>query len=351
MPFYPLLFALALGQPSAQGQDKPALSVQVGVFAYRADGSTMASATTGGVLGPFEGNVFASSPCSVGSGSKEPPPAARNAWRITGQVIDISSDSAVVQLDWQRSKQSGEATASPAGSERLTLQNGTPVILDSVWADATGSCDIVRISLEVRLAPRSVGRGGGVGSGPRPGSGAASSGGGIGSGGGSGSGAGSGSGGGVRVGGASPGGASADSVYDVELWLVRQPPSGDEQVLQMKPRIKGDWARFTFPALTVPTSRGALNVVVGAEYAITTGTGGEKQLTFSTKRSVTFEPAGGNTGVDVRAPETSGGSETRIPMPGPSDVLAFEMPPLQIPAGGPALPDRLSVRVRIRPVQ
>ncbi len=127
MSIYPLLFALALGQ--APGQDKPALSVQVGVFAYRADGSTMASATTGGVLGPFEGNVFSSSPCSVGSGSKEPPPSARNAWRVTGQVIDISSDSAVVQVDWQRSKQSGEATASPTGSERLTLQNGTAVIL------------------------------------------------------------------------------------------------------------------------------------------------------------------------------------------------------------------------------
>ena len=163
MPLYPLLFALALGQNPAPGQDGLPLSVQVGLFAYRADGSTMASATTGGVLGPFDGNVFASTPCNVGSVSKEPPAGARNAWRINGQVIEVSRDSAVVQLDWQRTKQSGDPANGPTVSERLTLQSGTPVTLDSVWADATGSCDIVRIALEARLAPRPVGRGGAVG--------------------------------------------------------------------------------------------------------------------------------------------------------------------------------------------
>ena len=94
MSIYPLLFALALGQ--APGQDKPALSVQVGVFAYRADGSTMASATTGGVLGPFEGNVFSSSPCSVGSGSKEPPPSARNGGSAPMRACEGDSDT----LEW-----------------------------------------------------------------------------------------------------------------------------------------------------------------------------------------------------------------------------------------------------------
>ena len=343
MSIYPLLFALALGQ--VPGQDKPALSVQVGVFAYRADGSTMASATTGGVLGPFEGNVFSSSPCSVGSGSKEPPPSARNAWRVTGQVIDISSDSAVVQVDWQRSKQSGDATASPTGSERLTLQNGTAVILDSVWADANGSCDIVRISLEARLAPRAVGRGGGVGSGPRPGSGAGGAGATVGSGNGSGSGAGAGSGGSARV-----MAASSDSIYDIELWLVHQPATGDERVVHAKPRFKGDWFQFTFLPLRIDTPRGTLNVEVGGALTVTTGTAGDRQLTFSTKRSVVFRQYGAE-GNDVRKAEASGGGETKMPMPGPTEVLSFEMPPLQIPTGGPPLPDRLSVRVRLTPVQ
>ena len=348
MSIYPLLFALALGQ--APGQDKPALSVQVGVFAYRADGSTMASATTGGVLGPFEGNVFSSSPCSVGSGSKEPPPSARNAWRVTGQVIDISSDSAVVQVDWLRSKQSGEATASPTGSERLTLQNGTAVILDSVWADANGSCDIVRISLEARLAPRAVGRGGGVGSGSRPGSGAGGAGATVGSGSGSGSGAGagSGSGGGTRITGAAA--SSSDATYAVELWLIHQPATGDERVVHATPAFKGSWFQFTFLPLRIDTPRGVLNVEVGGALSVATGTAGKKELTVSTKRSAILAQPGGN-GDQVRKPEVYGSSETKMPMPGPAEVLSFEMPPLQNPTGGPPLPDRLSVRLRIRPMQ
>ena len=344
MSLYPLLLALALGQNPAPGQDGPS-SVQVGLFAYRADGSSMASATTGGILGPFESNVFAGPPCSVGSGTKEPPATARNAWRITGQVIDISSDSAVVQVDWQRSKESGQATHGPAGSDRLTLQKGTPVVLDAVWADATGTCDVVRISLEARLAPRTVGRGGGVGFGPRAGSSGGD--GGVGSGSGSGSGAGAGSGGGARI--VSAATSRSDTSYDVELWLVHQPLSGQERVTQMKPRIKGDWGRFTFPALSIPTPRGTLNVEVLCGYVIAAGESGDQQLAFSTSRKVTFVPAGGN--ATVNAPETSGRSETRIPMPGPTEVLSFEMPPLHAPAGGPTLPDRLSVRLRLKPVQ
>jgi len=345
MPLYPLLFALALGQNPAPGQDGSPLSVQVGLFAYRADGSTMASATTGGVLGPFDGNVFASTPCNVGSVPKEPPAGARNAWRINGQVIEVSRDSAVVQLDWQRTKQSGDPANGPTGSERLTLQSGTPVTLDSVWADATGSCDIVRIALEARLAPRPVGRLGAVGFGAQPGSGAGGAGARVGTGSGSGSGAGAGSGGRARV-----VAASSDSIYDVELWLVHQPATGDERVVHAKPRFKGDWFQFTFLPLRIDTPRGTLEVEVGGALTVTTGTAGDRQLTFSTKRSVVFRQAGSD-GNDVRKAEASGGGETTMAMPGPAEVLSFEMPPLQNPTGGPLLPDRVSVRLRIKPVQ
>jgi hypothetical protein len=349
MPGFSLLLALALGQnPALPVQDTSPLTVQVGLFTYRADGSTAASATTGGVLGPFEGNVFANSPCAVGSSSKEPPPAARNAWRITGQVIDISSDAAVVQMEWQRSKQGGEATTGPTGSERLTLQNGTPVTLDSVWADATGSCNVVRISLEARIAPRPfIGRGSGGGVGLGGGAGVGTGGGS--SRGGAGTGAGAGFTGSARIGGAgSPG---ADPTYDVELWLVHQPATGDERVVQAKPRFKGNWFQFSFLPLRIDTPRGVLNVEVGGALSIATGTAGEKELTFSTRRAVTYTGADGNAHVFVKAPEASGGSESKMPMPGPTEVLSFEMPPLQIPTGGPALPDRLSIRIRIRPVQ
>ena len=37
------------------------------------------------------------------------------------------------------------------------------------------------------------------------------------------------------------------------------------------------------------------------------------------------------------------------PMPGPDDVLSFELPALSAGHGHSAIPDRFSIRVRIRP--
>ena len=144
--------------------------------------------------------------------------------------------------------------------------------------------------------------------------------------------------------------ASSDSSYDVELWLVHQPATGDERVVHAKPRFKGDWFQFTFLPLRIDTPRGTLEVEVGGALTVTMGTAGDRQLTFSTKRSVVFRQAGAD-GNDVRKAEASGGGETKIAMPGPAEVLSFEMPPLQNPTGGPLLPDRVSVRLRIKPVQ
>jgi hypothetical protein len=143
--------------------------------------------------------------------------------------------------------------------------------------------------------------------------------------------------------------ASRDSIYDVELWLVHQPPTGDERVVHVKPRFKGDWFQFTFLPLRIDTPRGTLNVEVGGALTVTTGPAGDRQLTFSTKRSVVLQA--GAEGNDVHKAEASARGETKMPMPGPAEVLSFEMPPLQSPTGGPPLPDRLSVRVRLTPVQ
>lgn len=35
-------------------------------------------------------------------------------------------------------------------------------------------------------------------------------------------------------------------------------------------------------------------------------------------------------------------------MPGPDDVLSFELPPIRVPNSGVTLPDQFAVRVRIR---
>jgi len=56
---------------------------------------------------------------------------------------------------------------------------------------------------------------------------------------------------------------------DVELWLVHQPPTGDERVVHVKPRFKGDWFQFTFLPLRIDTPRGTLNVEVGGALTVT----------------------------------------------------------------------------------
>jgi hypothetical protein len=358
MPAYSVLAALILAQTAAPQPDPPSLTVQVGLFAYRADGSNSGAATTGGVVvGPFEANVYATPSCGLGAGGKEPPASASSVWRVAGQIIEIGPDGAVVQVDWQRSKQNGEAAAGPAGSQRLTLQSGSPVTLDAVPGDA-GSCDVVRVALEARLAPRlAIGRGGGAGFvRAGAGAGAGTSGGGGGRGGGTGSGTGlsggGGTGGSARTIGSGAGAGragAADAMFDVELWLVRQPPGGDEQVLRSQIRASGTGGQFAFPPMALATPRGELSVRVTGAFAVRSATAHTRQLTFSTRRAVTFTPAGSP--ARDRAPETTGTSDTTSPMPGPAEVLSFEMPPVRVPNGGPEVPDRFSVRVRITPVR
>jgi hypothetical protein len=214
-----------------------------------------------------------------------------------------------------------------------------------MWADATEGCNVVRINLEARLRPVAAGNG-------MAGFGQVSGGGrrfGAGGGLGSGSGIGSGS-GGARI--VSKDTSGSDASYDVDVWLVHQPPTGAERVLQVQPRFKGDWFNLTFRPLRIDTPRGGLDVAVGLSLVLTTGTTGSRELWVSTTRKVNVVQSGEDSRADVRKPpESAGSSETKMPMPSPGDVLSFEMPPLQNPAGGPALPDRLSVRLRIKPVE
>ncbi len=57
--------------------------------------------------------------------------------------------------------------------------------------------------------------------------------------------------------------------------------------------FKGSWFQFTFLPLRIDTPRGVLNVEVGGALSVATGTAGEKELTVSTKRSASLSQAGG----------------------------------------------------------
>jgi len=105
-------------------------------------------------------------------------------------------------------------------------------------------------------------------------------------------------------------------------------------------------AQFAFAPVSIETSGGAVTLQVTGLFRVTTDESGAQRLVFITTRSVRFAPAAG--AKRDTPPSTTGTSTTTNPMPGPDDVLSFEMPPVRVANGGPAVPDQFSVRVRVR---
>ena len=101
---------------------------------------------------------------------------------------------------------------------------------------------------------------------------------------------------------------------------------------------------YAFAPLTIQTAGGTVSVKV--EGTIETGQApdGERRLHFTVKRSMTTVTAA-RPGRDGKA-VVEGSTKTSVRLPGPGEVLSFEMPPLRMPDGSTA-PDRLSVRVRL----
>jgi len=105
-------------------------------------------------------------------------------------------------------------------------------------------------------------------------------------------------------------------------------------------------AQFAFVPVSIQTPRGAVSLQVTGLFRVTTDDSGAQQLVFITTRSVRFAPAADANRATPAA--TTGTSTTTHPMPGPDDVLSFEMPPIRVANGGPAVSDQFAVRVRIR---
>jgi hypothetical protein len=105
-------------------------------------------------------------------------------------------------------------------------------------------------------------------------------------------------------------------------------------------------AQYAFAPVSIETPRGTMNLQVTGVVRVTSDESGASQLVFSTMRRLKFAPAAG--GSRDALPSTIGSSTTTNPMPGPDDVLSFELPPLPAANGQPAVPDQFSIRVRIR---
>jgi hypothetical protein len=349
-----LLMAAAQAVSGAQSKSPGTPLLQVGVFSYGPDGRPLAAA--------YETTLATESlqyiaGCIIGGGNRPVPDRATDAWRVSGKVERMTDDEAVVRVDWQRIRSAGMATTTPGGSIQLTLHPGDRVPLDSATPDSTVGCGVRTVGFEARFEPRP---GWMIGpNGPLTGSPAVtimrgrSSGGGVGGGSGSGVGAGvSGSGGGARVvqmpKADSPSDTSART-YTAELFLVRtdrahpeKPDFNLQGLILQNVREKAD---FAFSPFSIESPGGPLNVQITGSLRGVTIEGGGNWLMFTTTRTVRSSSGGPNRDATSSA---TGTSSTRNPMPGPDDVLSFELPPIKVPNSSVTLPDQLSVRVRIR---
>ena len=128
------------------------------------------------------------------------------------------------------------------------------------------------------------------------------------------------------------------------MWLVRTVPGRADETLHLTSPVAPTPRRFAFPAVTIQTATGTLTVKVEGTVEAGVTPDGERRFHFAANRTVTFALT--SRPGPAAAPIVEGSTKTTVPVPGPEEVIGFEMPPLRVP-GGATLPDRLSIRVRL----
>lgn len=332
-----LLLAAVPSGAAAQNQAQASGPiVQVGLFGYEADGTHSAAAYE--TPPELKSIVYLNrARCVFGAGNSPAPADATDVWQFSGKVVSATSEQAIVQLDWRRTVVEGRPTDGNQASQQLTLHAGEIVQLDQAASHGPPQCKTSSVAFEARYTPRFFGMGqisgGSRGGVARIGVTAAD----------------------VIVaprasGGSGVNGAAsqpaAGATYDVDLWLVRSLPGKPNEVTHSLLRINDLGGSFTFAPITVPTNTGSAVVFVGGHMRVVRSTNGGDQLLFTTSRRVM------TSGADVPPPGSRPDSvgSTRIieRMPGPEEVLSFEMPPITV-NGQPVAPDQLSVRLKIKP--
>ena len=103
---------------------------------------------------------------------------------------------------------------------------------------------------------------------------------------------------------------------------------------------------FAFAPVSVATPEGTVAVQITGSFAIHGGRPDER-LVFTTSRRLSYSSTTAQP--RDRPKEAEGLGRIMRPMPGPDDVLSFELPALSGGQGHSAIPDRFSIRARIRP--
>jgi hypothetical protein len=345
-----VIAANASAQPQARAQAGQPI-VHSGLFMMSPDGKTSGSAVqTGEYVGDDLAGTLTLSPCGGGGASSPGRPVsafATDVWSMSGRVLELSEQHASVQVGWRRTRRGGQEENAPEQSTTLTLKRGERHTLETITVPASGSCEARTVALDVVFASRSElygiseadyargsmggGRGGSASAGGRlpyvQGS--------------------------VQragEGGSATAGGGAGTTHPglrrltADLWLVRSTPGAADQTLHVTSALFPMPVAYTFAPLTIQNATGTVTVKVEGTIEAGLSPEGEQRLHFTASRSVTTL-ASSRPQRDGKA-AIEGSTKTTLKMPGPDEVLSFEMPPLRT-ADGMTLPDRFSIRVRV----
>jgi hypothetical protein len=325
--------------------------IQAGLFTVNPDGRGSGSAVqTGEHVGADLAGVVYIRPCGgIGASSLGRPVSAfaTDVWMMSGKVLELTEQQASVHIGWRRVRRGGVEENSPEQSITLTLKRGERSTLETMAVPAAGSCEARNMSLDVVFASRQELYG--ISAAEYAGGSRGSAGAGSGTGAGSSSAAGGGSGyvrGGTSSLAVRKTGEPAREKLSADLWLVRSTPGRADETLHITSQIIPIPVSYAFAPLTIDTAAGSVTVKVEGTVEVGESSEGERRVHFTATRSVTSSTS--NRPARDARPVVEGSTKTTVALPGPDEVLSFEMPPLRT-ADGVTLPDRLSIRVRVAP--
>jgi hypothetical protein len=306
--------ALAATPAIAAAQAASGAAVQVGVFAYDASEAVVASAWD--TAPSASALVFSNaSACQVGAGAREAPADAREAWRFTTRILNITPQAAVIHLDWQRVLEHGKPVTTPSGSVQLALGLGDKVLLDRGSTDPGSQCHARHMTFEARYGTHPMRT---VAIPPAAGATARGNG---------------------------RGASTVDGAggYDADMWLVRSVPGRPDDVRHHRAAATKSGTTFTLDSMTTDAAGGSRTVRVGVSLAVVERATGD-QLMVTLERRISS-----STRMPRDVPQGAHGiSRVAVDIPSPEEVLSFEMPPIRID-GQRELPDRFSIRLQLRP--
>jgi hypothetical protein len=246
---------------------------------------------------------------------------------VTGKILEMNDQQAVIQLDSQRLRRDGHDETSAPESRTLTLKRGERTTLETLTFPAAGTCEPVTSYFAALFATRKelsdTTTADYARASTKPLNGAATA--------------------GVTKRGEP---ARSDLEREVDLWLIHTSPGRPDETLHLTSKALPFPTPFSFPAAIIRGPNGTVSVKVDGTIETGLLPDGQRRLHFTTTRAVTTLTS--SRPVAESKPVIEGSTKTTVALPGPDEVLSFEMPPLRA-SDGVTLPDRLSIRLRLTP--